>query len=224
MHLEAHAALGWVIGNAGQNSRRVRNWCVAAAVIPDIDAIPYVFGPEAYGRWHHTFGHNLFLLIALSGAAAWHCRARPAASGSSARAFWFTAAGFASHLVTDAFFSGWYLYLLWPVSSYGYLPEHHVGLEHPINVWLIYLGLVAVIGIGALRKRTPVDIFWPKLDAIIVGLFRSRPLSCSVCGRPGNQRCHQCGRPTCARHARLTRHADIVCPDCLPGRVIANSR
>ena len=52
MHLEAHAALGWMIGNTMENSRRIRNWCVTAAILPDIDAIPYVFGPEAYGRWH----------------------------------------------------------------------------------------------------------------------------------------------------------------------------
>jgi len=59
MHFEAHASLGWVIGNAGRNDRRLRNWCVVGAVLPNVDAIPYVFGPAAYGRWHHTFGHSV---------------------------------------------------------------------------------------------------------------------------------------------------------------------
>ena len=221
MHLEAHAALGWVIGNIKENSRRVRNWCVLAAVLPDIDAIPYVFGAEAYGRWHHTFGHNVFLLLILSLIAAWHCRARPGTVGSSWQAFWFTGASFASHLVTDAFFSGWYLHLLWPVSRYGFLPKHHVGLEHPINLWLIYFGIAAIVVVAVVRKRTPIDIFWPKLDRVVVALFQRKELICGLCGRPGNQRCHCCDRPICARHSRLTRHADIVCPDCAVAHQVA---
>jgi len=202
--------LGWVIGNTMENSRRIRNWCVTAAILPDIDAIPYVFGPEAYGRWHHTFGHNVFLLVLVALAAGWHCRAQ--------RAFWFTAAAFASHLSTDAFFSGWYLYLLWPVSDYAYLPKLHVGLEHPINLWLIYAGIAAVVLMAVLRKRTPMDMFWPKFDRVLVALFQHKPLSCSICGRSGNQRCSRCARATCARHARLTRRADIVCSVCANAR------
>ena len=62
MHLEAHAGLGWAIGVLAPGSdRRLRNWCVSAAVLPDVDALTYVLGDVAYGRWHHTFGHNVFL-------------------------------------------------------------------------------------------------------------------------------------------------------------------
>jgi len=60
MHLEPHAALGWAIGNLGRADRKLRNWCVLGAILPDIDAFPYVFGAQYYGRWHHTFGHNVF--------------------------------------------------------------------------------------------------------------------------------------------------------------------
>ena len=61
MHLEPHAALGWAIGNLGGADRQLRRYCVLGAILPDIDALSYIFGPQAYGRWHHTFGHNVFL-------------------------------------------------------------------------------------------------------------------------------------------------------------------
>lgn len=74
MHFEPHAALGWAIGNVGGVDRQLRKWCVVGAILPDIDAAPYVFGPEAYGHWHHTFGHNVFLWILFSGWVTWKCR------------------------------------------------------------------------------------------------------------------------------------------------------
>ena len=40
MHFEAHAGLGWTIGTlAGAGERRLRNWCVAAAVAPDLNEL-----------------------------------------------------------------------------------------------------------------------------------------------------------------------------------------
>lgn len=206
MHLEAHAALGWVIGNVGQTDRRLRAWCVAAAVLPDIDAAPYLFGPEAYGRWHHTFGHNVFLWAIVAAAAGVHCRSAPA--------FGYAAAAFGSHLVTDAFFSGWYLYPFWPWSRWEYMPKLHVGLEHPVNVWLIYAGLVAVLVIAARRRRTPMELFWPKFDRVVVSIFEKGDEACDICGRPANQRCSACGRFICIRHARINRKADLKCPAC----------
>jgi hypothetical protein len=206
MHFEAHASLGWVIGNSGATTRRLRAWCVLGAVLPDIDAVPYVFGAEAYGRWHHTFGHNIFLWGLFALVAAWHCRSWAGLA--------FAGAAFGSHLLTDAFFSGWKLYLLWPLSQEGFLPRLHVGLEHPVNLWLIYAGLAAVLGVAMLRKRTPLEMVSPRLDRVVVALFQAKPLACFCCGRPANQRCGRCGRPICARHARLVRGADLACPNC----------
>ena len=36
MHLEPHAALGWSIGVVGSADRKLRNWCVVGAILPDI--------------------------------------------------------------------------------------------------------------------------------------------------------------------------------------------
>src|SRR6266446_1194914 len=67
MHFEPHAALGWAIGNFGGADRQLRKWCVIGAILPDIDAIPFVFSAQAYGRWHHTFGRNLLTDAQFSG-------------------------------------------------------------------------------------------------------------------------------------------------------------
>ena len=111
MHLECHAALGWLIANAGGGDRRLRNYTVIGAVLPDIDAAPYVLGPYYYGLYHHTFGHNVFLwlLWALGGALA--CR--------SWKAGLLGLVAFGSHLLTDAYLSNWLLYLFWPFSRKG---------------------------------------------------------------------------------------------------------
>jgi hypothetical protein len=97
VHLEAHAGLGWLVGVATPASdHRLRNWCLAASVLPDVDAVTYLWGPEAYGRYHHTFGHNVFLGAALAGLAGWHHRDRPVARRALAGAL--VALCFALHL------------------------------------------------------------------------------------------------------------------------------
>src|SRR6185503_18875084 len=113
MHFEPHATLGWLIGNLGGGDRRVRNYCTVGAVLPDIDAVMYAFGPLAYGQWHHTFGHNVFLWAAFTGWVGWRCQ--------SWRAALLAFLSFGSHLLTDAQFSGWKQYLFWPVSHKGYV-------------------------------------------------------------------------------------------------------
>ena len=51
MHFTAHAGVGWTIGVLAPGSdRRLRACCLGAAIIPDIDALPFVFGPDAYTR------------------------------------------------------------------------------------------------------------------------------------------------------------------------------
>src|SRR5262245_39279065 len=81
MHLQAHAALGWMIGAAVPGAdRRLRAWCTVAAVLPDIDGLTYAFGPLFYSHWHHTFGHNVFLGFAAVAIAALHHRRRVVAA------------------------------------------------------------------------------------------------------------------------------------------------
>lgn len=207
MHLEPHAALGWAIGNLGGGDRRVRNYCTLGAVLPDIDAVAYVFGPKAYQDWHHTFGHNVFLWMAFTCWVAWHC--------GSWRAALLAFLSFGSHLVTDAQFSGWKLYLFWPVSRAGYVFPGSVGLESPINTWLVYASFIVVAALALIYKRTPLDIPSPKLDALLLSFFQKRDRRCAECGRACNQTCDECGNSICGRHGTLRRGLRVLCPGCV---------
>lgn len=116
MHFQSHAALGWLIGNAAPASdRRLRAWCTAAAVLPDVEGLAYLAGPGAFSAWHHTFGHNACVGAAAAALAVWHHRDRPWARRVLAGALVATA--FLSHLVTDTLLSEYAVYPLWPVKT-----------------------------------------------------------------------------------------------------------
>lgn len=206
MHFEPHATLGWAIGNLGGADRRLRNYCVVGAILPDIDAAAYLFGAAAFRDWHHTFGHNVFLWAAFTGWVTWRCRSRRAAVLSFL--------SFGSHILTDALLSGWRQYLFWPFSNHGYIISRTIGLESPLNTWLVYLSPVVIVILAAFYGRTPIDLFSPALDRLIVSFFHSRKLSCRSCTRPSNQICSRCREPVCSRHARIRRQFQVLCAKC----------
>jgi hypothetical protein len=78
MYGQTHVGLGWVVGVLAPGSdRRLRAWCTAAAILPDVDAGAMLFGMDAYVRWHHKPGHNVFLGAACVLVAAVHFWSRP---------------------------------------------------------------------------------------------------------------------------------------------------
>jgi membrane-bound metal-dependent hydrolase YbcI (DUF457 family) len=206
VHLEPHAALGWAIGNVGGADRDLRKWCVIGAVLPDIDAAPYLFGAEAYARWHHTFGHNVFFWALFVGYVTYRFR--------SLRAFLLSFLSFGSHLLTDAKLSGWDLYLFWPLSHEGYRFPRSFGLEAPINTQLVYYSFVAIALLALIYRRTPIDLFSPKLDQLLISTFRKKTSTCAMCGKSCNQTCSECQRPVCFRHASVTKGISVLCSDC----------
>lgn len=213
MHLEAHAGVGWLVGNVPPTSdRRLRNWCLTAAVLPDIDAVAHLFGPQAYGKYHHTFGHNVFLGAALVGLVAWHYRDRPRRSALLAAAL--VALCFGSHLLADAKLSAYEVYLLWPFSRQGFEFGMNLGLASPINTYLVYASFAAVFFIALWKHVTPLDVFSPRLDRLVLTPLRPRPYECTVCGRRCADRCETCQSPTCPRHIFISRQLQIRCSSC----------
>jgi membrane-bound metal-dependent hydrolase YbcI (DUF457 family) len=214
MHLEPHFALGWTLGNIGCADRELRKWCVIGAILPDLDAVPYVFGVEAYARWHHTFGHNVFLWALFAAYVTYRCR--------SLRAFVLSFLAFGSHLLTDAKLSGWDLYLFWPLSREGFQFQTSVGLGAPINTYLVYYSFVGVILLALIYRRTPIELFSVKLDQFLISAFRKKTQTCTVCGAKCNQTCAQCQRPVCFTHATLAKPIRILCQGCRSGQTSAN--
>jgi hypothetical protein len=206
MHIECHAMLGWTIGNALGADRRQRNYCFVAAVLPDIDAAAFLLGPVIYSKYHHTFGHSIFLGIFVCALAAFHCR--------SMRALLLTALSFASHLVTDMYFTRMDVYIFWPASSAGFLIPGGVGLVAPINTALAYFSYIWLVILALITRRTPIDIVSPGLDRIVVSFFRRRTLTCSRCSRPCNQTCTRCEAPVCWKHGHIKRGFRVFCEGC----------
>lgn len=206
MHLEAHALLGWAVANLAQADRRTRVWCVSAAVLPDLDAISYLAGTNAYQLWHHTFGHNVFLWALMTALAYWKLRQPVGAV--------LVGLSFGSHLLTDFYFSGWKLYLFWPFSRSGYVSQHSFDLGHWVNLALIY-GLLGVALLIALwRKRTPIELFSPTVDSLVTSVLRPKTAACGECSQPANLECASCGSHVCAKHARVGKRFRVECPQC----------
>jgi membrane-bound metal-dependent hydrolase YbcI (DUF457 family) len=214
---QAHAGLGWLVGVAAPGSdRRLRVWCTAAALLPDVDALSMLAGRESYDRFHHTFGHNVFTGLLCVAAAAWSFRRYT--WRDRAAAVFFVALCFASHLLTDMKLSGWELYLLWPFSGLGYEFKPNLQLGHPANFVLVGVLMALPWVLAPWKGVTPVEIVSPRLDRLIVNLFRRRKYSCSACGRRCNNRCDGCLKPVCLRHGRVGWRFRVACPSCGVGR------
>jgi hypothetical protein len=214
MYGQTHAGLGWVLGVLPPSSdRRLRAWCVAAAVLPDIDAGAMLFGIDAYARWHHKPGHNVFLGAFCVAAAFAHFQARPLKQRLLATAM--VALAFASHILTDMKLSGWEVYLLWPFSERGYGFQPILALGHPINLWMAGIFMTLPWLLAFWKPVTPLELISPRLDRIFLNAFRKKPLACSACGAVCNNRCDRCQKPACMKHARINWKFQIACPDCL---------
>ena len=184
----------------------MRRWATIAALLPDIDGLPVVFGAQYYGEFHHTFGHNVFLWAGVSALAAHRLR--------SLKAGLVVFVCFGSHLLADAYFSGLNLYPLWPVSWWACAVKGGYSLFDPINTQLGYVGLGLVFLLTLVYRRTPVELFSPRLDHLLVSTFSRRTLRCRTCERKTNQHCAGCGGAVCWRHAAVTRSFQVSCPAC----------
>lgn len=220
---QTHAALGWVVGVASPTSdRRLRAWCTAAAILPDIDAAAMLLGRTWYDKLHHTFGHNVFTGALCVGLAAWHFW------GRSRRELWtavvLVAACFASHLLTDMKLSGWLVHPLWPLDSRGYqfLPNYQLG--HEVNLWLLWIFMILPFLLAPWRGATPLELISPRLDRLLLNVFRKKDLACGTCGRACNNRCDACSTPVCVRHAKVDLRFRVACPQDVAARSVEQKK
>ena len=114
-------------------------------------------------------------------------------------------------LVTDAYFTRYPVYWLWPLNRDRWLCPEGMWLGAWPNEALVYVAMASVIPLALWRKVTPLDVFWPRLDRIVVGAFRRKELRCAECEAPCNTRCDACTRPVCLRHGSVQRGFRIGC-------------
>jgi membrane-bound metal-dependent hydrolase YbcI (DUF457 family) len=117
-----HTCSGIIIGHALRPAEPVRRLTLLlaglAAFSPDVDAVSYLWGPDAYYLFHHTYTHTLvgMAVLALSLAAIekiW------VVSLSFTRLLALNLAGCSIHLLGDLI-ALWPLHILWPFSDHDF--------------------------------------------------------------------------------------------------------
>lgn len=166
MHIPTHILSGWLVGNAAPLGPRERLFCMLAASLPDLDGLGFFLGEEAYWRFHHTAGHNVFFGVALSAALTF------ASTTRRALAFAAYLLCFHLHLLMDFYGSGpgWAIHYLWPVDGRGWKTGEAWELSSWQNRVAFALLLAITVAIAWRWKRTPLERVAPRLDAKLVGI------------------------------------------------------
>lgn len=159
MYFPAHAGVGWLLAEAGRGDERFRRSVFLAAILPDLDAFTYLLGSPSSLNQHHVWTHNILFSLLVSVLAAVYCRRMPF------RAIFFTQLAFYTHIVGDLVFTQWPVTLLYPFSMHWFSNRHAIPLWEPINTDLGWLGLIVIIVLSVIFRRTPIEVLSPDLDA-----------------------------------------------------------
>jgi membrane-bound metal-dependent hydrolase YbcI (DUF457 family) len=202
----ACAGLGWLIGLSAPNSdRRIRIWCVLAALLPEVDA-PAIRG---------GFTHTIFFAVLLLGIAIWFFRGEPARNLFTVLVL--MAASFGLHLLIDLKIWGTDVRLFWPLNPRGLrLPPILVAgrsIGFPVAAVMIALPWA----LSFWKSVTPLEILSPRLDTLFLNLVRRKKHACTICGKKCNNRCGTCTHPVCFRHGKIGKHFRVTCTSCAKG-------
>jgi hypothetical protein len=169
LHVPTHILSGWAVGNLlPPLGPRERLLCMIAATAPDVDGLGILFGERAYWNYHHILGHNLLFTSVMAAVLA-------AVSSCGKRVLGFIAYAALGHLhlVMDYFGSGpgWHICYWWPFRR-----EHGSCWMNPnawpFDGWQNQVAGLAMIGvtvlIGAIARRTPLELLMPSLDRKLV--------------------------------------------------------
>ena len=177
-----HLLTGWVIANAAPVGRRGRAIITFGAVIPDIDGlgiIPEFFTRHSrhplfwFSQYHHCLHTLLFAIIV--GIIAFF------ASGRSRITAAFAFAAFHVHLVEDLIGARgpdgymWPIPYLFPFSSrWAWVWQGQWALNAWPNMLITMALLVITIMLALKRGCSPVEIFSPKTDDLVVRTLKNR--------------------------------------------------
>jgi inner membrane protein len=164
-----HALTGWLIAQPlHKRSERVAVTC--AAVIADLDGLSLLGGVDAYHKWHHTFGHNVFFAFAVSIGIGVYFR--------SLKSGLLGLVAFHSHILEDMLGSGagWGVPYFWPASEriYSTPQPFQWELDSWQNLAFTAIFLIATLWLGLKKRRTIVEVFSEKADLKVVTALGER--------------------------------------------------
>ena len=148
-----------------------------AGVVPDLDAIPLLFGVGAYSTYHHVLTHGIVAAVVVT--AVWTVLAR-----DRLRVALLSLAAFHVHLLCDLVGSAaqgepWSITYLWPFSHREIISPYSWDLASPQNAFVWLIAVAWTVRIGLVHGRTFAETFLPaRADAAIVATLRkmlSRP-------------------------------------------------
>ncbi len=160
MHIPTHMLAGWCLANVISLTPRERLFTMVAATVPDVDGLSLLAGIEAYGKWHHTFGHNALFAIGIATVLAVFSTHRWRACAI------YLIAGHL-HLVMDLFGSGvgWGIPYWWPFSAFAWESRHAWSLSSWQNFTAGIVTIVATVVIAIWKKRSPFECLAPTVEA-----------------------------------------------------------
>ncbi|MEO8351091.1 MAG: metal-dependent hydrolase [Chthoniobacteraceae bacterium] len=170
MHIPTHILAGWCLANLVPLSPRERLFTMVAATAPDIDGLSLLAGIEAYGKWHHTFGHNALFAIAIASIFATFSTHRP-------RAFAVYLIAVHLHLVMDYFGSGvgWGIPYGWPISTHAWESRHAWSLSSWQNFIAGVIAIGGTVAIAHWKKRSPFESLAPTIERQLFRHTRPAP-------------------------------------------------
>ncbi len=199
------------MAHLGPADRPTRFWCLLASLAPDLDGLSLVFGPAAYGRYHHRLTHTL-----LFGAVVVLVNARWVGLRLVPLAIVFL--GFLSHLLGDYFGSGpgWPLWPLLPFADTRFLCPCQWDLVSWQNYLITLVAIGAMLWIAVRCGRTPIEFLQAGLDRVVVDTLRLRrhAAPCTWCPARASLTCHACDRAVCGRHVASRRRFRVLCREC----------
>lgn len=183
-----------------------------ASLAPDLDGI-FFFNPGLWDRFHHTFGHNIFMGLFAGTIFAIYNRSR--------RLELFVVCSLAAILqvfldnITNH--SSWRIMYLWPLSDYDFALGNFIEWEH-LDKLLVYgiqgVLMVAIFaGTIVLYKRagrTFLELISVRLDRFLTNFivlhFTAR---CVVCDNRASFRETETNDPLCALHGKIRRDLTV---------------
>lgn len=169
MQIPTHILSGWCAANYLRCGPRQRLLAMVAATACDVDGISILFGHDAYWRFHHTFGHNLFFAVIASALLA-------AISPQKPFSFVLYLALFHLHLLLDYFGSGpgWDIHYLWPLHEPTFTNRRGWPFYSWQNLSFFFVLLLWTLWIAWRHGRTPLERIAPRLDRLAVACLRGR--------------------------------------------------
>lgn len=163
MHIQTHVLAGWCISNAKELTARERLFCMLCSLLPDLDGLGILFGKSYYILYHHVYGHNLLI-------AFWSSMTFTIFSRHKLKAFLFYFFLFHLHLIMDFFGSGpgWPIVYFWPFSEYKFLNPYAWKFNGWQNIITFNLFVFWTYSIIKNKKRSPLELLWPKINQKLV--------------------------------------------------------